>query len=155
MSRGRLPVVLICTGAALVVVVGLYLTGWSHPPATQPATSTDAPVASSSTSRLGSPALTQAQADVIGATLASGDTARVAALLADGVRAEYESSPSSILPPGGSLTIRAADVRVTGVGRAAGLVRSHSTAESTQWALSLVLEKGQWKVLMMVKVGPP
>jgi len=160
MSRGKLPVFLVSMGVALLVVVGLYLSGRSHPPAAlklgdQPARSSGAPVANSPTSRLGSPALTQAQADVMGATLASGDTARVAALIANGVRAEYEASPGPILPPGGSLTIRAADVRVTGLGRAAGLVRSHSATESTQWALSLVLEQGEWKVLTMVKVVPP
>jgi hypothetical protein len=148
-------VVLICTGAALGLVVGLYLSIWSHPLATQPARSSIAPVAGSPASRLGSPALTQAQADVMGATLASGDRARVAALLANGVRAKYEASPGPILARGETLTIRAADIRVTGVGRATGLVNSHGAAGSTRWALGLVLQDGRWKVLMMVKVGTP
>ena len=144
----------------MLVVVGLYLSGRSHPPAAlklgdQPARSSGAPVAGSPTSRLGSPALTQAQADVMGATLASGGTAQVAALLASGVRAQYEASPGPILAPGETLTIRAADIRVTGVGRAAGLIDSHGAAGPTRWALGVVLQDGQWKVLTMVKAGTP
>ena len=103
----------------------------------------------------GSPALTQAEADSIASTFASGDIARVAALLADGVRAEYEAAPGAILSPGETMTFRAADVMVTGVGRAAGLVASHSATGSTQWALGLVLQNGHWKVLTMVRAGTP
>jgi hypothetical protein len=105
--------------------------------------------------RLGGPALTQAQADAMAATLASGDTGRVGALLAGGVRARYEASPGPILAPGEILSISAADVRVTGVGRAAGLVRSHGAAGSTRWAVGLVLEDGRWRVLTMVKADTP
>lgn len=157
MNPRKPSVVLICAVAALAMVIGLYLFGRSRPVAAttqatgETAVSTRAPALSAP--KPGSPALTQAQADAIGSTFASGETARVAAQLSGRIRAEYEASPSTILTPGESLMIRAADVRVTGVGRAVGLVRSHSAAGSTQWALGLVLENGQWKVLTMVKVG--
>jgi hypothetical protein len=176
MSHGALKVAGLGAVAALFLLGAIYLFGGgghsvdtvrhAHPVAT----SADVPVAGVSTSgaasvprssavvpgtRVGSPALTQAQADVIASSLASGDTGRVTALLAGGVRATYEASPGPILAPGETLRIGAADVRVTGVGRAVGLVRSHGAAGETRWALGLVLEDGQWKVLTMVKADTP
>lgn len=167
MSRGKRSVPWISAAAVLILVVGIYL--WikvAGPAATSPGvpvasapTTTGAPASPPGTTvvpgGIGSPALSQVQADAIGAALASGEAARVASVLAEGVRAEYEASPGAILAPGESLAIPAADVRVTGVGRAVGLVVSHSAAGSTRWALGLVLQDGQWKVLTMVKAGTP
>jgi hypothetical protein len=162
MSRGWLRAVWIGAASVLVLAGCIYFLGKvAGPAATSPsapsgAQASGAPTSSpGATAVVGSPALTQAQADAIASTFASGDTARVAAVLADGVRAEYEASPGPVLSPGESLSIRAADVRVTGVGRAAGLVGSHGAAGPTRWALGLVLQKGEWKVLMMVKAGTP